>query len=64
MLQGISKIVGDMWAQLPPHEREPYNELARQDKERYEKELRSYQARFPQVSCPQAPAAATNCTCQ
>lgn len=38
-----------MWAQLPAADREPYNEAARQDRERYESELRDYQARFPQV---------------
>lgn len=48
-LQGISKVVGDMWAQLPAEEREPYMEAARQDRERYERELRDFQAHYPQV---------------
>ena len=47
--QAISKVVGDMWAQLPGDERQPYHELAQRDRERYEQELREYQARFPQV---------------
>ncbi|KAL4452088.1 hypothetical protein ABPG75_007750 [Micractinium tetrahymenae] len=43
--KGISKMVGEMWAQLPIDEKERYYAAARRDKERYEQELLAHQAR-------------------
>lgn len=48
--QGISKVVGDMWAQLSAEDRAPYNEAAQADRERYDQEVKQHQARFPLVS--------------
>lgn len=48
-MQGISKMVGEMWAQLSAEEKRQYNAAAQRDRQRYELELRAYQARARQV---------------
>ena len=48
--QGVSKIVGDMWADLSAQDREQYNDLTQQDKMRYEKDLQEYYYQHPLVS--------------
>lgn len=40
----VSRIVGEWWTNLSSSEKEPYQQQAREDKERYEAEVREYQA--------------------
>mmetsp|Transcript_26096 Transcript_26096/g.82663 ORF Transcript_26096/g.82663 Transcript_26096/m.82663 type:complete len:408 (+) Transcript_26096:96-1319(+) len=58
---GFGKELGERWRRLSAEQREPWKELERQDKARYEAELATYLASPSRVTCspPTAPAAPT-----
>lgn len=38
-MQEALRVIGAKWCALSPEERQPYEEMARQDKARYQKEI-------------------------
>lgn len=40
--QKVARIIGERWKSMPEHEREAFNTLAAQDKQRYKRELEDY----------------------
>lgn len=40
--QKVARIIGERWKNMPEHEREAFNTLALQDKQRYKRELEEY----------------------
>eukprot|EP00471_Norrisiella_sphaerica_P000091 CAMPEP_0184481560 /NCGR_PEP_ID=MMETSP0113_2-20130426/3111_1 /TAXON_ID=91329 /ORGANISM="Norrisiella sphaerica, Strain BC52" /LENGTH=523 /DNA_ID=CAMNT_0026860757 /DNA_START=56 /DNA_END=1627 /DNA_ORIENTATION=+ len=40
--QKVARIIGERWKNMPSHEREAFNTLASQDKQRYKRELEEY----------------------
>jgi len=40
--QKVARIIGERWKSMPDHEREAFNTLALQDKQRYKRELEEY----------------------
>lgn len=40
--QKVARIIGERWKSMPEHEREAFNNLAMQDKQRYKRELEEY----------------------
>ena len=38
----ISKLLGDMWGKMSDQEKEPYQIKAKEDKERYDEEMRAF----------------------
>ncbi|KYR03121.1 PHD zinc finger-containing protein [Tieghemostelium lacteum] len=48
-LSDIAKLVASKWKQLSEEEKQPYNEKAREDRKRYEDEVRAYNQKIAQI---------------
>jgi len=40
----VAKLLTEKWKNMTPEERMPYDQKAKEDKERYERELKAYEA--------------------
>ena len=47
----VGKVLGERWKALSPTERQPYEDKAKADKERYDAEKASYNVSQPRVRC-------------
>jgi hypothetical protein len=47
--EDLAKVLGHMWKELPESEKEPYKEMERRDKEKYQAAMIEFETRYPEL---------------